>query len=69
MFFFAVQAIPLAAKRAGLDVRDIDLFEINEAFAVVALVNAKVRFCLPHVCGRLSPSAPMCSRPARARRW
>lgn len=32
-------AIPIALKRAGLSVDDIDLFEINEAFAVVALAN------------------------------
>lgn len=28
-----------ALKKANLDIKDIDLFEINEAFAVVALVN------------------------------
>ena len=32
-------AIPLALKRAGLQVSEIDLFEINEAFAVVSLAN------------------------------
>lgn len=32
-------AIPLALKRAGLKKNDIDLFEINEAFSVVALIN------------------------------
>lgn len=31
-----------ALERAGLKVSDIDYFEINEAFAVVALVNAKI---------------------------
>lgn len=36
-------AVPLALKRAGLSVADIDLFEINEAFSVVALANQKVR--------------------------
>eukprot|EP00455_Lapot_gusevi_P046057 TRINITY_DN599_c0_g1_i2.p1 TRINITY_DN599_c0_g1~~TRINITY_DN599_c0_g1_i2.p1 ORF type:complete len:413 (+),score=216.70 TRINITY_DN599_c0_g1_i2:61-1299(+) len=35
-------AIPLALKRAGLSVNDIDLFEINEAFSVVALANIKM---------------------------
>ncbi len=32
-------SIERAAKRAGIAVRDIDLFEINEAFAVVSLIN------------------------------
>lgn len=35
-------AIPLALKRAGLTVAEIDLWEINEAFAVVSLVNMKL---------------------------
>jgi len=34
--------IPLALKRAGLSVNDIDFFEINEAFSVVAEVNCKI---------------------------
>lgn len=37
-------AIPVALKRAGLNISDIDLFEINEAFSVVALANQKVRY-------------------------
>ncbi|MEX2363359.1 MAG: acetyl-CoA C-acyltransferase, partial [Balneolaceae bacterium] len=32
-------AIPIALKRAGLSTNDIDLFEINEAFSVVSLIN------------------------------
>lgn len=35
-------AIPVALKRAGLTIADIDLFEINEAFAVVALANNQI---------------------------
>ncbi len=35
-------AIPVALQRAGLSVADIDLFEINEAFAVVALANNRI---------------------------
>lgn len=35
-------AIPLALKRAGLNIEDIDLFEINEAFSVVSLANNKL---------------------------
>jgi acetyl-CoA C-acetyltransferase len=36
------KAIPLALHRAGLTVDDIDRFEINEAFAVVALANNQI---------------------------
>ena len=32
-------AMPIALKRAGLTIDDIDLFEINEAFSVVVLAN------------------------------
>jgi len=32
-------AIPIALKRAGVTKNDIDLFEINEAFSVVSLIN------------------------------
>ncbi len=32
-------AVRLAVKRAGLQMSDIDLFEINEAFAVVCIAN------------------------------
>ncbi len=35
-------ATPLALKRAGLSIDDIDLFEVNEAFAVVVLAYSKV---------------------------
>ncbi len=35
-------AIPKAIAKAGLTIADIDLFEINEAFAVVALANMKL---------------------------
>ncbi|EFQ83675.1 acetyl-CoA C-acetyltransferase [Aeromicrobium marinum DSM 15272] len=36
-----VEAIPAALKHAGLGIGDIDLFEINEAFAVQALGSAQ----------------------------
>ncbi|TNM36501.1 acetyl-CoA C-acetyltransferase [Nocardioides albidus] len=36
-----VQAIPAALKNAGMGLDDIDLFEINEAFAVQALGSAQ----------------------------
>lgn len=35
------KAMPLAIERAGLKISDIDYFEINEAFSVVALANMK----------------------------
>ena len=35
-------AIPKALKKAGLSIGDVDYFEINEAFAVVGLVNLKI---------------------------
>jgi acetyl-CoA C-acetyltransferase len=34
-------AIPKALKHAGLTMQDVDFFEINEAFSVVALANQK----------------------------
>lgn len=36
-------ALPIALKRAGLELKDISLFEFNEAFSVVARVNEQVR--------------------------
>jgi acetyl-CoA C-acetyltransferase len=36
-----VDAIPLVLKRAGLDVADVDLWEINEAFASVPVAAVK----------------------------
>ena len=35
-------AIPKALKHAGLKLEDVDAFEINEAFSVVALANMKL---------------------------
>lgn len=35
-------ALPKALKKAGLSISDIDFFEINEAFSVVALANIKI---------------------------
>jgi len=35
-------AIPKAIKHAGLTEKDIDFYEINEAFSVVALANIKI---------------------------
>lgn len=35
-------ACPIALSRAGLSVNDVDFFEVNEAFSVVALANMKL---------------------------
>ena len=35
-------ALPIAAKRAGIEVSDLDFIELNEAFSVVALANNKL---------------------------
>jgi acetyl-CoA C-acetyltransferase len=35
------KALPIAVKKAGLKMEDINYFELNEAFAVVALANNK----------------------------
>jgi len=36
------KAIPVALKRAGLEISNIDYWELNEAFSVVGLVNMKI---------------------------
>ncbi|MCL4155032.1 UNVERIFIED_CONTAM: hypothetical protein GTU68_040775, partial [Idotea baltica] len=36
------KAIPVALKRAGLEIKDIDYWELNEAFSVVGLANMKL---------------------------
>ncbi|MEQ8578334.1 MAG: acetyl-CoA C-acyltransferase [Balneola sp.] len=35
-------AIPIALKKAGLTTKEIDLFEINEAFSVVSIANNQI---------------------------
>ncbi len=41
IFYAPVKAIPLALQRAGWTVDDVDLFEINEAFAAQVLADLK----------------------------
>jgi acetyl-CoA C-acetyltransferase len=41
IFYAPVKAIPLALQRAGWSIDDVDLFEINEAFAAQALADLK----------------------------
>lgn len=36
------KALPIALKKAGMSISDIDFFEFNEAFSVVGLANAKI---------------------------
>lgn len=36
------KAMPKAAEKAGVAIKDIDLFEINEAFSSVAIANMKI---------------------------
>ncbi|RUS29003.1 acetyl-CoA acetyltransferase, partial [Jimgerdemannia flammicorona] len=35
-------AVPIALKRAGIEIKDVSLFEFNEAFSVVARVNEQI---------------------------
>ena len=41
IFYAPVKAIPLALERAGWTMEDVDLFEINEAFAAQVLADVK----------------------------
>jgi acetyl-CoA acetyltransferase family protein len=41
IFYAPVKAIPVALERAGWSVNDVDLFEINEAFAAQVLADMK----------------------------
>jgi acetyl-CoA C-acetyltransferase len=41
IFAAPIMGVKMALERAGLGLKDIDLFEINEAFAAQALCNAK----------------------------
>lgn len=41
LFYAPVKAIPVALERAGWSMADVDLFEINEAFAAQALANVR----------------------------
>ena len=36
------KALPIALKKAGVNIENVDYFEFNEAFAVVGLANAKI---------------------------
>lgn len=36
------KALPIALGKAGIDIQNVDLFELNEAFSVVGLANVKL---------------------------
>ena len=36
------KAVPIAVKRAGLEIGDVDFWELNEALSVVSLANVKI---------------------------
>lgn len=41
LFYAPIKAIPIALQRAGWSINDVDLFEINEAFAAQVLANLR----------------------------
>jgi len=41
------KAIPIAIKKAGLTKKDIDFYELNEAFSVVGIANSKILSITP----------------------
>ena len=53
-----VEAIPKALKRAGLSLADVDLFEINEAFAAMCVATIKMLDIDP---AKVNPSGSGCS--------
>ncbi len=44
------KAIPKALEKAGLTIKDMDFFELNEAFSVVSLVNEEIMKLDPEKC-------------------
>jgi hypothetical protein len=65
------KAIPIALRRAGITLDQIDAWEINEAFAVVVLANlkligvdaAKVGLCRDCACAPLAFGQIRCDEP------
>ena len=60
-----VQAIPKALKRAGLDINDVKLFEINEAFASMCVASTKL-LGIPHEITNVSGSGCSLGHPVAA---
>lgn len=70
-----LQAIPRALDHAGVSLRDVDYFEINEAFSAVAFIPLRFQCCtscsdsacLCHVGRRVRVKPPRSAVPRRAR--
>ncbi|HEY1738823.1 MAG TPA: thiolase family protein [Acidimicrobiia bacterium] len=60
-----VQAIPKALKRAGVDINDVKLFEINEAFASMCVATTKM-LGIPHEITNVSGSGCSLGHPVAA---
>ena len=60
-----VHAIPKALKRAGLDINDVNLFEINEAFASMCVASTKL-LGIPHEITNVSGSGCSLGHPVAA---
>ena len=50
-----VEAIPKVLKQTGLKLSDIDLIELNEAFAAQSLANSLLMLIFVHKNGELAP--------------
>ncbi len=60
-----VHAIPKALKRAGIDLSDVKLFEINEAFASMCVATTKI-LGIPHEITNVSGSGCSLGHPVAA---
>ncbi len=60
-----VLAIPKALKRAGVDIHDVQLFEINEAFASMCVATTKI-LGIPHDITNVSGSGCSLGHPVAA---
>jgi acetyl-CoA C-acetyltransferase len=58
-------AIPKALDRAGLTVKDVDLFEINEAFASMCVASTRI-LGIPHEITNVSGSGCSIGHPIAA---
>ena len=58
-------AIPKALERAGLEVKDVDLFEINEAFASMCVASTRI-LGIPHEITNVSGSGCSIGHPIAA---
>src|SRR5690554_5153107 len=42
VYYAPAKALPIALKKAGVSVDEVDFFEFNEAFSVVGIANTKI---------------------------